>query len=130
MISVRVESQNDIREAILDLALREKWRIRELHQQIVQRGATLTLVTYLIPGEAGRDQDPQAAIGLNEVRRVQLEVNQLLRRTAASQQIPLLDLAWIVSGSPSFDPAWFQDGVHTTAGANRAIADAVAAGLE
>ena len=34
VIKVRVESQNDIREAILDLALREKWRIRELHQQL------------------------------------------------------------------------------------------------
>lgn len=34
VISVRVESQNDIREAILDLATREKWRIRELHQQL------------------------------------------------------------------------------------------------
>ena len=30
--SVRVESQNDIREAIVDLAMREKWKIRELHQ--------------------------------------------------------------------------------------------------
>ncbi len=34
VITVRVEAQNDIREAILDLALREKWRIRELHQQL------------------------------------------------------------------------------------------------
>lgn len=34
VIKVRVESQNDIREAILDLATREKWRIRELHQQL------------------------------------------------------------------------------------------------
>ncbi len=33
-VSVRVESQNDIRESILDLAAKEKWRIRELHQQL------------------------------------------------------------------------------------------------
>lgn len=33
-LSVRVESQHDIREAILDLATRENWRIRELHQQL------------------------------------------------------------------------------------------------
>jgi ABC-2 type transport system ATP-binding protein len=29
---VRVESQNDIREAIVDLAMTEQWRIREIHQ--------------------------------------------------------------------------------------------------
>lgn len=33
-LSVRVESQHDIREAIIELATSEQWRIRELHQQL------------------------------------------------------------------------------------------------
>lgn len=33
-LALRVESQHDVREAILDLAAREKWRVRELHQQL------------------------------------------------------------------------------------------------
>ena len=32
--SLRVESQNDIREAILDIATASRWKIRELHRQL------------------------------------------------------------------------------------------------
>jgi ABC-2 type transport system ATP-binding protein len=33
-ISLRVEAKHDVREALVDLALRQKWKIRELHRQL------------------------------------------------------------------------------------------------
>ncbi len=33
-LSIRVESQNDIREAICEVAMKQQWQIRELHQQL------------------------------------------------------------------------------------------------
>ena len=33
-ISLRVEARHDVREALADLALIQKWKIRELHRQL------------------------------------------------------------------------------------------------
>lgn len=95
-------------------------------EQARSHDAEVLLLTYLVPGEAGAGLSPQEAIMINDLRRIQLEVNRLLRRAAVELDVPLLDLAWTIPGLPTYDPAWFLDGVHTTAGTNRAIADAVA----
>lgn len=100
--------------------------IEKLRDDLAKRGATLRLATYLVPGEATRDLSPMDAITINDKRQVQLEVNRLVRKTGEDLDIPVLDLAWSVPGLPSWDPAWFLDGIHPTAGANRVIADAVA----
>lgn len=34
MITLRVEARSDVREPLMDLALRQKWKIRELHRQL------------------------------------------------------------------------------------------------
>ncbi len=98
----------------------------KLHAELTKRGATLRLATYLVPGEATATLSPQDAISVNDKRQVQLEVNRLVRKTGEDLGLPVLDLAWSVPGLPSWDPAWFLDGIHPTAGANRVIADTVA----
>lgn len=98
----------------------------KLKADLEGRGATLRLATYLVPGEATADLSPMDAIAINDKRQVQLEVNRLVRQTGQELGVPVLDLAWSVPGLPSWDPAWFLDGIHPTAGANRVIADAVA----
>jgi len=100
--------------------------IQALKAALRVRREDLMLATYLVPGEATGASSPVDAITINDRRQVQLEVNRLVRKTATDLDIPVLDLAWSVPGMPTWDPAWFQDGVHPTAGANRAIADAVA----
>ena len=100
--------------------------IGKLKADLDTRGATLRIATYLVPGEATADLAPMDAIAINDKRAVQLEVNRLVRQTGQDLGVPVLDLAWSVPGLTSWDPAWFLDGIHPTAGANRVIADAVA----
>jgi ABC-2 type transport system ATP-binding protein len=34
VISLRVEARQDVREALMDLVLKENWKLRELHRQL------------------------------------------------------------------------------------------------
>ncbi len=89
------------------------------------RGGELALLTYVVPGRAPAGADPQWAAVLAAKREHQLAINDLLRQVAASEQLPLLDLARGVPVSDTWDPDLFLDDIHLTPEGGRRVAEAV-----
>lgn len=105
-------------------------QVRLLSKAARGRGGELVLLTYLIPGEAPADAEAQWAEVLAKKREHQLAINDLLRRVAATEQLPLMDLARGVPVPGTWDPAWFLDDVHLAPEGARRVAEAVGGWLE
>ena len=92
-------------------------------------GGELVLLTYVVPGGPPADMDPQQAAVLVAKREHQRQINALIRQVAEAQRVALLDLELGMGAPDTWDPAWFVDSIHLTAGASRQVAEAVGAWL-
>lgn len=88
-------------------------------------GGELVLLTYLVPGEAASDQDPQLARLVHAKREHQLAINALLRQVAADRGLPLLDLARTLPVPATWDPDWFIDDIHLSPEGAHRVGEAV-----
>lgn len=100
-------------------------QVRVLAKATRGRGGQLVLLTYVVPGQAPSGAEAQWSAVLEAKREHQLAINDLLRKVADAEQLPLLDLARGVPVSGTWDPAIFLDDIHLSPEGGRRVAEAV-----
>lgn len=104
-------------------------QVRALAKAARGREGELVLLTYVVPGEAPAGADARFAAVLAAKRDHALAINDLLRKVAASEDLPLLDLAAGVPVPGTWDPNLFLDAIHLSPEGGRRVAEAVGAWL-
>lgn len=103
--------------------------VRAIGEAAAGRGGALALLTYVVPGQAPAGADAQWAAVLQKKRAHQLAINDLLRRVAALEGLPVVDLERGVPVPGTWDPAFFLDDIHLSTEGSRRVAEAVGSWL-
>ena len=92
---------------------------------VADRGGSLYLATYVVPGAPGPDMPEDEAAVIAATRSGQIAINQIIRDVAASSGAGLLDLEAVPLFAPIWDERDFTDHIHLTVAGNAAVAGAV-----
>ena len=96
---------------------------------VQERGGRCLLATYPVCGMVGRERTEYYARGHNRIRNAQLTVNQLLRATAKTDDLKLLDFEEQVSLPVVWSEDYCADAVHPSAAIHHKMAEVALAQL-